>query len=78
MLIAGTRKCPSCAKAIDANAIRCIHCGRALDSNPYEIVLDDFKFGIAFNGEVIVHGIEFKEAKETVSILNSVKKIEAG
>jgi len=77
MLIAGTKKCPSCAKVIAANAIRCIHCGKYLDTDPYEIVPDGFKFGIAFDGEVIMHGIESKEAKETVAMLNSVKK-EAG
>ncbi len=78
MLIAGRKKCPACAKVIPTDTIRCIHCGKNLGADPYEMIFDGFKFGIALNGQAIMHGMEFKEAKETVSILNSAKLIEAG
>ena len=38
----------------------------------YRIVADGWKFGITFNGKVVIHGMERKEAEDLLPILNSV------
>ena len=78
MKIAGGRRCPSCANETPQKVIFCIHCGKDLDSDLYEIVLDGVKFGIALKGRIILQGMGFQEARETIKILNSVKQMKVG
>ena len=41
----------------------------------YEIVADGNRFGIAFRGEVKIHGMELNRAQRTVQILNAVEEM---
>jgi hypothetical protein len=63
------RLCPFCAGVVSAVALLCKRCGQDLHSmklaqpqaqpksNLYEFVPDGQKFGIAIQGEIIVHGL---------------------
>jgi hypothetical protein len=42
----------------------------------YEVVADGSRFGIAFRGEVKIHGMELNRARATVLILNAVQEME--
>ena len=42
----------------------------------YEIVADGCRFGIAFQGEVKIHGMELSAAETTVSLLNEIGEME--
>ena len=44
---------------------------KSKSENRCQIVVDGGKFGIAFQGGTIIHGVEFKEAKAILPILNS-------
>jgi hypothetical protein len=74
--------CPFCAGEIPSDAILCKHCRgdlrririvepKAKSKDRYKIVADGCKFGIAFQGEVKVHGRTLKEAESTIWILNN-------
>jgi|PlaIllAssembly_1097288.scaffolds.fasta_scaffold1191403_2 hypothetical protein len=82
--------CPFCTGEILSAAYLCKHCGRDLHTmriaycrtkasskeKSYEVVPDGMRFGIAFQGKVILHGMEPEEAQITAQILNSVIEAE--
>jgi hypothetical protein len=83
--------CPFCANEVPASALLCSYCGRDLHamkianpnitagSEPYRVVLDATCFGIAFEGKIIIHGLELERARSLAEILNNVAEIkEAG
>ncbi len=68
--------CASCDLEVQLDAVPR---KRDLHGKPvcrYEIVADGSRFGIAFKGEVKIHGMELSRAKTTVSILNEVQEME--
>ena len=82
MRIAGKKACPFCKEIIPASALFCLHCGRDLHSmtvadsqapgeEPYQVVPDGFHFGIAFEGEIRIHGLDLKKARDLAALLNS-------
>lgn len=70
---AATKICPACAGVVSANSPLCDHCGRALHLDLYVIVPDGSKFGIAFEGEIRMHGLDLKKAQNLASLLNSIR-----
>jgi response regulator RpfG family c-di-GMP phosphodiesterase len=63
--------CAFCLITLSANELACHQCHSPVDS--YTIVLDRDDFGIAFNGEIKLHGLTVRKAQELASILNSIK-----
>jgi len=62
--------CPYCAVIIPSNSTLCVNCGKEFHSDLYLIVPDGSEFGIAFEGEIKVHGLTLEGAKRILSILN--------
>jgi hypothetical protein len=42
----------------------------------YEIMSDGTKFGVAFQGEIKIHGLEYARAQHLAELLNSVGELE--
>ena len=73
MLVAIEKKlCPYCAELIPSKSKSCIRCGKDLQ-DAYLVVPDGVRYGIALGGEIKLHGLELKRAREIASILNSTK-----
>ena len=71
--IAGVIICDSCATTIphiQENDLHCNHCGKLVGL--HKIVPDGFKFGIAVEGEIKIHGLDLKKAQELAALLNSI------
>jgi hypothetical protein len=78
------RICPFCTREIPETAASCSCCGERLFSlklahpraesseGAYRIVPDGGHFAIALGGNIKLHGLDLKKARELVSILNSV------
>jgi hypothetical protein len=78
---------PFCTNEIADLAPACLHGGRDLhsmkiaysnegvDSRPYEVVPDGFHYGVAFAGEIRIHGLDRVRAVRLMALLNSVSEI---
>jgi hypothetical protein len=83
MISASKKLCHFCASEMKPGTVQCEQCGLDLKTmkfaksrpkseseDPYRIVVDGDKFGIAFQGEIKIHGLEPKEAQTILEILN--------
>ncbi len=48
----------------------------ASEKNKYEIVSDGSKFGVAFKGEIKIHGLEYARAQYLAEILNGIDELD--
>ncbi len=67
--------CDHCKRYLDEEGLHCPKIPSIQIQNSatlYEIVPDGIRFGLAFRGEIKVHGLDLENARELASILNSI------
>ena len=62
-------------KSNDLHNIKLARSNIRSKSDLYQVVPDDYKFGVAFKGLIIMHGLDFQRANFFVKILNGLPDV---